>query len=441
MKPEDAIAFVKQKGFQISWNWFEVRDAAHVQAFTVAKAARLDILQDIRGALERALETGSTLATFKKNLTPILQAKGWWGKQIIVDGAGEAEVAQLGSPRRLETIYRTNMQSAMMAGRYKQMLANVRFAPYWMYVAVMDGRTRPSHAALNGRVFRWDDPIWQTLFPPNGYNCRCRVVALSERQMKRLGLVVSSSEGLLVTRELDAGTDPRTGEIYRAEVTGVRITHDGKPITFYPDVGFNFNPGAAALEQSALILARKVEFADPELGARAMDAAMRLVLPQIAAEFRTWAATVIDAGKASNNYRVVGALKPEVLARLGELGVRPQTAALTLRDAELLHLARDTKAARGWALSQEGLLSLPQSLANAEAVLWDTEDPALIYVFPDAPGSQLAKVVIRVDYAQQTRDKQGREKLVRNAVRTAGLAEKGDLANSGRYQVLMGKIE
>ena len=441
MPPEDAIAFVKQKGFQIGWNWYEVRDAAHAQAFTVAKVARLDVLQDIRSAVESVFEKGWSLGTFKRNLTPILQAKGWWGKQVIVDGEGGAEVAQLGSPRRLETIYRTNVQSAMMAARYKQMLANARFRPYWMYVAVMDGRTRPSHAALNGRVFRYDDPIWQYLYPPNGYNCRCRVVALSERDMKRRGLVLSSSDGMLVTREIDAGVDPRTGEVYRTEQTGIRLVHDGKPITFYPDAGFNYNHGAAGLEQASQVLARKVEFADPELGAQAMQSALHLVLPQLAAEYRTWASQVIEAGRAANNYRVVGALQPDVLAALKLMDIQPETAALTVRDAELLHLARDTKTARSAALPMDDILALPFRLASPQAILWDLEDPALVYVFQSDGLQKKSKVVVRVDFAQQTRDDSGRQKGARNAVRTAGLVEAADLANGKRYTVLTGKME
>ncbi|WP_104565840.1 phage minor head protein [Ralstonia mannitolilytica] len=440
MKPEDAVAFVKQKGFQLNWNWYESLNEAHAQAFTVAKVARMDVLQDIRNAVEASLEKGWSIGEFKRNLTPILQSKGWWGKQIIVDSQGEAEAAQLGSPRRLETIYRTNVQSALMAARYKQMLANVQFRPYWMYVAVMDGRTRPSHAALNGRVFRYDDPIWRYLYPPNGYNCRCRVVALSERDMKRRGLVLSSSDGLLVTREIDAGIDPRTGEVYKTEQTGIRLVHNGKPVIFYPDAGFNFNHGAAGLEQASQVLARKVEFADPELGAQAMQSALHLVLPQIAAEYRTWASQVIEAGRAANNYRVVGALQPDVLAALKRMDIRPETAALTVRDAELLHLVRDTKSARGAALPIDDILALPLRLAAPQAILWDIEDPALVYVFPAVGQQKTGKVVVRVDFAQQTRDDGGRQKMPRNAVRTAGLVEAGDLANGKRYSVLAGKV-
>lgn len=47
-------------------------------------------------------------------------------------------------------------------------------------------------------------------------------------------------------------------------------------------------------------------------------------------------------------------------------------------------------------------------------------------------------MVVRVNFAQQTRDDTRRQKLVRNAVRTAGVAEVGDLVNRKRYQVPMG---
>lgn len=51
--------------------------------------------------------------------------------------------------------------------------------PYWQYDAVNDSKTRPSHLAMDGRVFMADDPIWDTWFPPNGFKCRCTVKTLS----------------------------------------------------------------------------------------------------------------------------------------------------------------------------------------------------------------------------------------------------------------------
>ncbi|MGO2703397.1 phage head morphogenesis protein [Pseudomonas helleri] len=244
MEPENAVAFMKSKGYAITWNWQELLDQAHDQAFTVAKAMNLDLLSDIRGALETALQDGQTLTQFIKSLQPTLESQGWWGKQVIVDSNGGAEMVQLGSPRRLKTIYQTNLQSAYMAGRKASMEETADTHPYWMYIAILDGKTRPSHRALHGQVFRHDDPIWAAIFPPNGFNCRCRVVALSEAAVKRRGLKVVSSEGHMFTETVETGIDKRTGEIRTAPVTGIRTTDAaGSAITFRTDPGFNHAPG------------------------------------------------------------------------------------------------------------------------------------------------------------------------------------------------------
>ena len=244
LEPEQAVAYLKSKGYAITWNWQDMLDQAHDQAFTVAKAMRLDLLSDIRGALETALQDGQTLKQFITALQPTLESQGWWGKQVIVDSQGEGELVQLGSPRRLKTIYQTNLQSAYMAGRKATMEETTDTHPYWMYVAILDGKTRPSHRALHGQVFRHDDPIWSAIFPPNGFNCRCRVVALTEAAVKRRGLRIVSSEGRMFTETVETGVDKRTGEIRTAEVTGLRTTDKaGTPVTFRTDPGFNHAPG------------------------------------------------------------------------------------------------------------------------------------------------------------------------------------------------------
>ncbi|UVK85222.1 minor capsid protein [Pseudomonas sichuanensis] len=253
LEPAAAIAYLTGKGYAITWDWQDMLDAAHSQAFTVAKAMRLDLLSDIREALERAQKEGKTLRQFITELQPVLEQHGWWGKQVLVDSEGNAELVQLGSPRRLKTIYQTNLQSAYMAGRQATMEESVETHPYWRYVAVMDGKTRPSHAALNGVVYRHDDPVWFTIFPPNGFNCRCRVTALSAAAVKRRGLKLVSSNGNVRTETVEVGTNKRTGEIRTADITIVKVTDSsGRSRQFRTDPGFNHSPGnglAAALKR------------------------------------------------------------------------------------------------------------------------------------------------------------------------------------------------
>ncbi len=241
LPPEKAVEYFKSKGYTFSWNWKDTWQEAHAKAFTVAKVMRLDILQDIKDMVHKSLDEGITLQQFTKELMPKLQAKGWWGRRLLGDETGAATV-QLGSPYRLRTIYQTNLQTSYMAGRYKDFMDNIADRPYWQYVAVMDSRTRPSHAALNGKVFRYDDPFWKAFFPPNGWNCRCRVRALSERNLKSKGITPETSEDKLSTQ--DKLVSKRTGETakvtaYRDPVTGMEIA---------PDAGWSYNPGQAAFD-------------------------------------------------------------------------------------------------------------------------------------------------------------------------------------------------
>jgi len=164
MEPKRAVEYLKRKGFQITWDSHEMEAAAHARAFTAVKATRLDILQDLKNGLK-----GRNLREYQKDLEPILRAKGWWGKKEVLDAdTGEVTKVELGSPRRLKTIYQTNMQSAYinmqsayMAGRYADAVESQDSHPYAMYIAVQDASTRSSHAAMHGRVFRLDDPVWQ----------------------------------------------------------------------------------------------------------------------------------------------------------------------------------------------------------------------------------------------------------------------------------------
>lgn len=242
LEPKDAAAFFAAKGEQLAWDYTEVRSEANVHSFTVAKATSLELLRTIRAEVAKSIGPGQTFEQFKKALRPRLEEMGWWGKQEVLDiDTGEITQAQLGSVRRLRTIYQTNVQTAYMAGRYKRYVDNAAARPYWRYVAIMDGRTRPAHAALNGKVFRWDDPIWKVIWPPNGWGCRCRIVALTEAEFKALGLPLEDGSDMVFETEVPINRD---GDM--VSVKGIRYTDaEGKVRVFRPDPGWDYNPGEA----------------------------------------------------------------------------------------------------------------------------------------------------------------------------------------------------
>ena len=267
MQPENAVTYLKQKGVAVSWDWQDMLDDAHAAAFTVAKTTGMDVANDIYAAVVKAAESGQSFEQFRRELTPVLQAKGWWGRQDAPNpDTGDIQSVQLGGPHRLKTIYLTNMQSAYMAGRYVEMQDATATHPYWEYVAVNDGRTRESHRLMHGRVYEADDPVWDTLYPPLDYRCRCRVRPLSRRRGE--GRVLPSPA--LETQTVDIGENRYIGEARYAQRTGIRI--NGKFVA--PNAGFNSNPGKSLLERTARLAVDKAQAVHPEIARVALKEMM-----------------------------------------------------------------------------------------------------------------------------------------------------------------------
>lgn len=229
LPPEEAVKFFQQKGFAFSFDWRDVYGKAHARAFTVAKATQLDVLADLRFAVDKAIRTGGTLGEFKKGLRPLLQQKGWWGEKEVIDPKdGVSKLVQLGSPARLRTIYETNLRQAMAAGREEKFERVKDRRPYARYVCILDGRERAEHKAWHGTVLPLDHPWWEQHTPPNGWGCRCKKQQLSERDLVRYGYNVSAEPP---PTEYRVWTNERTGETTRVP-KGI-------------DPGFDYNPGKA----------------------------------------------------------------------------------------------------------------------------------------------------------------------------------------------------
>jgi SPP1 gp7 family putative phage head morphogenesis protein len=211
---DEALKFIRSKVPMTEDEFYKIARDARVRAFTVADMASLDALKDIQDSLIKAIETGQSLGDWKKSMKDVL-------KQWDISGW------------RAETIYRTNLQTSYQVGRYEQMTDPdvLEMRPYWRYVAVMDVHTRPTHAAMNGRVFAADDPIWDHWYPPNDFNCRCTVQTLSEGELKREKYQVQDGEN-----------------IYGKPLA----MPDGTVVRLYPADGFDFNPGKAGLANAGL---------------------------------------------------------------------------------------------------------------------------------------------------------------------------------------------
>lgn len=191
----EAIEFFGDKVILTADEFAQLDAEAKSRAFAISGLAEIDAATRVAQALDGALREGTTYRDFAKQAGPILA------------GAGLTET----TPFKLQTIFRNNVMQAYGAGSYRtlNLPAVRRRTAGWMYDAIGDSRTRPTHQALDGLVYAADDPFWQENYPPNGHNCRCGVVAVSPAEMERRGLELATEVPTVTTGAgvVQAGAD------------------------------------------------------------------------------------------------------------------------------------------------------------------------------------------------------------------------------------------
>ncbi|MBP2301300.1 phage head morphogenesis protein [Azospirillum picis] len=419
LPPEQAITFLEAKGYRVGFAWQDVWEAEHAVAFTVAKMMEVDLLADVHQSLVTALQDGQSFAEWRKGLEPLLQARGWWGKAIDTDPlTGEEKVVQLGSPRRLKTIFDTNVRMSMAAGQWERIERLAPARPFLRYVAVKDDRTRPEHLAWSGTVLKVGDPWWDTHSPPCGWGCRCTLQQLSAKDLERNGWTEAAAPPPLDPRPW---MNSRTGETIEVPA-GI-------------DPGFAYHKGKAARTASAARqLLEKMAALPPELAATVADP--KTLARQIGPEFSRWV-DGLDLARPRGEMRPVGTLTPDVVHWLADNkpDMMPDSGALMVTDKGLAHLMRDAKKETQRLLPAD-VKALPAILAEPQAVYFDTQDPALLYVF-DPPGrdDKLGKIVVRVNFA--TKEPGTRVSFRGNFVTTGGLLKPSDIEGHPRYSKIM----
>lgn len=209
--PLDNIAFLMSKKGELHFDYDEIKFEAHQRAFTVAKVTQIDLLSDIQTSLENAFVEGQSFEKWKKELKPTLQKHGWFGKsvEVINPKTNEKKSIEVGSTR-LKKIFYTNTRTAYAQSRARAQEQSSD--EYLRYVAILDSRTRHTHAALHGLILKKKDPFWEKNYPPNGWNCRCRVDSYSKDDLDEFGFKESSPAQKLNIAEKDWDYDTRNLE-------------------------------------------------------------------------------------------------------------------------------------------------------------------------------------------------------------------------------------
>jgi SPP1 gp7 family putative phage head morphogenesis protein len=208
---------------------------AKLRAFGVSGIAKGDELNTVFRALQRAIDEGISFEQFKADAGEVFELRGWVGKRSW----------------RVNNIFQTNIQTAYNVGRYEQLQEEKEIMPYWMYDAINDAGTRKTHLAMDGRIWPADHAVWNTWYPPNGFNCRCSVSGVTRGQAERRGMQV----------EEDDPTD-RMLEVVDKESGNALETAN-----MIPEAGFDYNPGKNYWEQAEKMIRERIAGYPKELAA------------------------------------------------------------------------------------------------------------------------------------------------------------------------------
>lgn len=91
----------------------------------------------------------------------------------------------------LEVLFRLDWSMRATLEDWEGHLETKGSRPYWRYTALIDNHTHHMHKVWHGLILPADHPWWRVHYPPNGRNCRCKVMSVSEDDLRHDGWVVS----------------------------------------------------------------------------------------------------------------------------------------------------------------------------------------------------------------------------------------------------------
>lgn len=210
---------------------------AKVHSLFSARVSAANVLDDIRAELLDYAGGAADLATARWNLKTALASRGYAADDVGMADTPPAgmdtdewrrrrEITNLASTARINLILQQNARMAWAVGRREvsEHPAVRERWPNYRYIARMDGRERPEHAALHGLVLSKDDPFWATHTPPWDYNCRCDIEDTDADPAGAAAVTTENPDGSQSARVVNPATGtareilpPESGFVFRAD--------------------------------------------------------------------------------------------------------------------------------------------------------------------------------------------------------------------------------
>lgn len=360
-RPDDAIKYLQDKKPQASIDYLEIKGRAHDHAFVIAKMTDMDMLSTMQQSLVTAMDKNMSFSEWQASVKPMLKEQGWWGKQDITLPDGSVAPAQLGSDYRLQRIYDTNINQAYHKARRHD--GDYDIYPYAMWQSRGDNRVRPSHQALDGQIFRRDDPYYQSIRPRVAWGCRCDEILLTAEQAGEYGAndnsVIYDDISQYVTTEnvIIQGT-------YGAYTAPVNIMRLPDMPVYRTDPGWIQASDALPMQP----MLSKAADTSAMLAATSIQAVLARV--SVAQRFnndvKSW---IYSSDVPAVDYRHVGVLRPETMAQLMQKG---------MMDNAVVTLSANMRAG-----NQSWLANIVQHLTGSYRAYWDDTLGSAVLVFED----------------------------------------------------------
>lgn len=166
-------------------SWFDT------QAFRMAGDASDQVRKIIQGELQNGIKFGRSVPEIRRDIWARLITKGLTTlsavqtvepSDAVLSALADLNLDDVGDVAAyLNTLVRTNTFEALNEARFAEFTdpAVGSFVQALEYAAVLDSSTTEICRELHGKVYRADSPEWDSIRPPNHFNCRSVLVPVT----------------------------------------------------------------------------------------------------------------------------------------------------------------------------------------------------------------------------------------------------------------------
>lgn len=171
---DDALAFLLDKAVLSGKKYAQLSrtDKLKIIGSSTIESARA--AAQLRQLLADSLEAGDDERQFRKRIEDEIQLRRSDANRILRTNSKQAYIDGMAS----------TLEKPHIAATF----------PFVLYVATHDGRTRPAHLAMDGKIAQVGSPEYDEMRAMLAdWNCRCSLVALSVKQAIQRGYDVPAS--------------------------------------------------------------------------------------------------------------------------------------------------------------------------------------------------------------------------------------------------------